>query len=82
MSVAARSTKKCRADNLLSLRISAGYTNLSKNEDVISDCTSALRLDPTYVKALNRRGQAREAVGGEEELFQALCGMAQPAFPF
>lgn len=51
-----------------------GYTNLNDNTEVVNDCTSALRLDPVYVKAINRRGQAREALGGEDNLFLALCG--------
>ncbi|KAK9900109.1 ADP ATP carrier receptor [Cystobasidium minutum MCA 4210] len=51
----------------------ACYTNLQKHEEVIRDCTEALRLDPGYVKALNRRGSSREQLGGEENLFQALC---------
>ena len=55
---------------------STGYTNLNKNEEVVKDCTDALRLDPSYVKALNRRGSAQEALGGEENLFRALCGQS------
>lgn len=51
-----------------------GYTNLQKHEDVIRDCTEALRLDPAYVKALNRRATSREQLGGDENLFKALCG--------
>ncbi|KAL7009397.1 TOM (translocase of outer membrane) complex component [Cystobasidiomycetes sp. EMM_F5] len=51
----------------------ACYTNLNDNTEVVNDCTSALRLDPVYVKAINRRGQAREALGGEDNLFLALC---------
>ncbi|KAJ3003862.1 TOM (translocase of outer membrane) complex component [Thoreauomyces humboldtii] len=38
----------------------ACYSNLSQWDDVINDCTESLRLDPSYVKALNRRGQAYE----------------------
>jgi len=51
----------------------ACYTNLGKHEEVVRDCTEALRLDPSYIKALNRRGSAREALGNEENLFNALC---------
>lgn len=66
----------CMAFNhvVLMYRDLPGYTNLNDNEAVIKDCTDALRLDQGYVKALNRRGQAHEAIGGEEHLFKALCG--------
>ena len=52
----------------------ACHTNLSNLPAVIDDCTSALRLDPSYIKALNRRGTAREQMGGVEQLYLALCG--------
>ncbi|KAH8916256.1 TPR-like protein [Atractiella rhizophila] len=48
-------------------------TNLGDTEAVIRDCTSALELDNTYVKALNRRASAREAMGDLDSLFEALC---------
>ncbi|KAN0060012.1 TOM (translocase of outer membrane) complex component [Thecaphora frezii] len=64
----------------------ACYSNLSKPELVIPDCDEALRMDKTYVKALNRRAVAREQLGspaegtadglGEEKaelLFQSLA---------
>ncbi|KAI8447954.1 mitochondrial protein import receptor [Phakopsora pachyrhizi] len=51
----------------------ACYTNLKDSEAVIRDCTEALRLDKHYIKALNRRAAARELLGGEENLFLALC---------
>jgi mitochondrial import receptor subunit TOM70 len=47
---------------------------MGETEKVIQDCSSALELDPTYVKALSRRAQAREQIGGKENLFSALCG--------
>lgn len=52
----------------------AGYTNLSQVDKVIEDCTDALRLDPGYIKALNRRATARESLGGQDALYLALCG--------
>ncbi|PLW14758.1 hypothetical protein PCANC_01743 [Puccinia coronata f. sp. avenae] len=51
----------------------ACYTYLNDPEAVVRDCTEALRLDKHYIKALNRRASARELMGGEENLFQALC---------
>lgn len=51
-----------------------GYTNLNQQEKVVEDTTSALRLDPSYIKALNRRGIAREQIGGVDALYLAVCG--------
>lgn len=55
----------------------ACYTNLQQLDKVVEDCTSALRLDPSYIKALNRRGTAREQLGGIDNLYLALCGQCQ-----
>lgn len=52
----------------------ACYTNLNQLDKVVDDCSDALRLDPSYIKALNRRATAREQIGGVENLYQALCG--------
>lgn len=38
----------------------ACYNNLGKMEEVIDDCTEALKLNPNYIKALKRRAQAYE----------------------
>ncbi|KAI9098268.1 import receptor [Phlyctochytrium arcticum] len=38
----------------------ACYANLNNYDAVLEDCTAALKLDSTYVKALNRRAQAYE----------------------
>ena len=65
---------------MLISRTLTGYTNLGKHEEVVRDCTEALRLDPSYIKALNRRGSAREALGNEENLFNALCGASEFGF--
>lgn len=42
-------------------------------EKVIEDCTQALRLDRTYIKALNRRAAVKEQKGDEASLYEALC---------
>ncbi|SGY34948.1 BQ5605_C002g01706 [Microbotryum silenes-dioicae] len=57
----------------------ACYTNLNEQENVIEDCTSALRLDPSYIKALNRRATAHESIGGIDHLYQALCDFTAAA---
>ncbi|KXS17773.1 TPR-like protein [Gonapodya prolifera JEL478] len=43
--------------------------NLSKLDECIRDCSSALRLNPSYVKSLYRRGTAHER---KNELYEAL----------
>ncbi|KDE09717.1 hypothetical protein MVLG_00120 [Microbotryum lychnidis-dioicae p1A1 Lamole] len=57
----------------------ACYTNLNEQENVIEDCTSALRLDSSYIKALNRRATAHESIGGIDHLYQALCDFTAAA---
>ncbi|KAI8819490.1 import receptor [Fimicolochytrium jonesii] len=39
----------------------ACYANLNDYDNVINDCTEALKLDNQYLKALNRRAQAYES---------------------
>ncbi|KAI8916161.1 hypothetical protein EDD86DRAFT_273010 [Gorgonomyces haynaldii] len=41
----------------------ACYANTQQYEKVVEDCTSALKIDPKYIKALNRRAQAFENLG-------------------
>ncbi|GAA5915310.1 uncharacterized protein JCM6883_002394 [Sporobolomyces salmoneus] len=57
----------------------ACYTNLNELEKVVRDCSEALRLDPSYIKALNRRATAREQIGGVENLYLALCDFTAAA---
>ncbi|GAA5979871.1 hypothetical protein JCM10908_001447 [Rhodotorula pacifica] len=57
----------------------ACYTNLNQLDKVVEDCSAALRLDSQYVKALNRRATAREQIGGQENLYLALCDFTAAA---
>lgn len=50
----------------------ACYANLGQVDRVIADCSEALRLNPTYIKALQRRAIAYERSGDAEN---ALFGM-------
>lgn len=56
------------------MHLVTGYVNLSPPnfEKVVEDCDAALKLDSGYVKALNRRATALEALERNED---ALRGM-------
>ncbi|KAF9005200.1 ADP/ATP carrier receptor [Cyathus striatus] len=56
----------------------ACYVNMSppKNELVIADCDEALKLDPKYVKALNRRAIALEKLGRRVEALRDYSAAA------
>ncbi|XP_014259369.1 mitochondrial import receptor subunit TOM70 [Cimex lectularius] len=58
-------------DNLSALyqNRAAAYDALSNLDEVIKNCTEAIKLKPTYLKALNRRYKACEKKG---QLWQAL----------
>lgn len=45
---------------------------------MIADCNEALKLDKTYIKALNRRATALEAL---DRLEEAVRGMLVPHVP-
>mmetsp|Transcript_7286 Transcript_7286/g.13682 ORF Transcript_7286/g.13682 Transcript_7286/m.13682 type:complete len:524 (-) Transcript_7286:166-1737(-) len=45
------------------LNLALCYVKLGKNDDAISTCTDALRVDPDSLKATYRRGQAYQAKG-------------------
>ena len=67
---------RVRTSTFVGYRLSSkiGYMNLSppKLELVVQDCDEALKLNPDYVKALNRRASALEQLGQYEK---ALRGM-------
>lgn len=58
----------------------ACYMNVSppQNEQVVSDCDAALELDSAYVKALNRRANALEALGRDEEALRGTILAPRP----
>lgn len=49
----------CRMSCQLNLALC--YVKLGKNDDAISTCTDALKVDPDSLKATYRRGQAYQA---------------------
>ncbi|KAI9346891.1 protein import receptor [Obelidium mucronatum] len=54
----------------------ACYSNLDNHTLTISDCDSALALDPRYIKAIYRRAQAYSATGDLEKAlndYTAIC---------
>jgi tetratricopeptide (TPR) repeat protein len=67
---------RVRTTSFVRFRLSfeLGYINLSppKLESVVQDCDEALKLNPDYVKALNRRATALEQLGQYKD---ALRGM-------
>ncbi|CDH54101.1 tpr domain containing protein [Lichtheimia corymbifera JMRC:FSU:9682] len=52
-----------KADSIFFANRAACFANLGKHDNVIEDCNAALKLDPVYVKALNRRALAFEKKG-------------------
>ncbi|KAI8391816.1 uncharacterized protein BYT42DRAFT_543308 [Radiomyces spectabilis] len=65
-----------KADPIFFSNRAACYANLGQNDRVIEDCNQALKLDPVYVKALNRRAQALEKKGDLAESlydFTSVC---------
>ena len=57
----------CKPDPVFYSNRAACYSALSNWEKVIEDTTAALALDPEYVKALNRRANAYEQSGQNNE---------------
>ena len=56
-----------------------GYINLSppKLDLVVEDCNEALKLNPDYVKALNRRATALEQLGQYEGALRGTSFLRQ-----
>lgn len=48
-----------------------------QHEKVVEDCDEALKLDSRYVKALNRRATALEALERYEEALRGACCWSQ-----
>ncbi|KAL7321259.1 TOM (translocase of outer membrane) complex component [Mucor circinelloides] len=72
---------KYKADPIFFSNRAACYANLGFNDRVIEDCNEALRLDPVYVKALNRRAHALEKKGDlENSLYDFTCVCILDAF--
>ncbi|KAI9354773.1 hypothetical protein BD770DRAFT_347220 [Pilaira anomala] len=72
---------KYKADPIFYSNRAACYANLGLNDRVIEDCNEALKLDPVYVKALNRRAHALEKKGDlENSLYDFTCVCILDAF--
>ncbi|KAG1455469.1 hypothetical protein G6F56_007058 [Rhizopus delemar] len=70
-----------KADPIFYSNRAACYANLGQSEQVIQDCNDALKLDPVYVKALNRRAHAFEKLEKyEEALYDFTCVCIIDAF--
>ena len=54
-----------------------GYINLlpPKLDLVVQDCDEALKLNPDYVKALNRRASALEQLGQYESALRGMLAL-------
>lgn len=53
------------------------YLNLKEYDSAISDCTEALRLDPSYVKAMKVRGKAYAGAENWEEAVREFKSVAE-----
>ncbi|OCH95778.1 TPR-like protein [Obba rivulosa] len=63
---------KCaKARAVLNANIGACYVKIGDHKEVVAACTAALRDDPTYVKALQRRASSNEQVGSWSSLSSA-----------
>ncbi|CEI99284.1 TOM (translocase of outer membrane) complex component [Rhizopus azygosporus] len=70
-----------KSDPIFYSNRAACYANLGQNERVIQDCNEALKLDPVYVKALNRRAHAFEKLDDlENALYDFTCVCILDAF--
>ncbi|KAL7093211.1 hypothetical protein ACP275_11G029200 [Erythranthe tilingii] len=55
----------------------ACYSKLGKYEETVKECTKALELNPTYLKALLRRAEAREKLEQYEESIADLTKIVE-----
>ncbi|KAI0330531.1 TPR-like protein [Cubamyces sp. BRFM 1775] len=68
----AESTKECaKARAILNANIAACFVKLDDNKEVVAACSEALKDDPRYVKALQRRAAANEQIGSWSSLTSA-----------
>jgi len=61
-------------------KLEACYSNLGKYDECIQDCTEALKINPSYMKALNRRAAAYEKSGENYKAlvdYTAMCIMEE-----
>ncbi|OSD03621.1 TPR-like protein [Trametes coccinea BRFM310] len=60
-----------KARAVLNANIGACFVKLGEHKEVVSACTEALRDDPDYIKALQRRAVANEAIDSWSSLSSA-----------
>ncbi|KAI0361240.1 TPR-like protein [Trametes cingulata] len=60
-----------KARAVLNANIAACFMKLTEHKEVVSACTEALKDDPHYVKALQRRASANEQIGSWSSLSSA-----------
>ncbi|KAI1793898.1 TPR-like protein [Ganoderma leucocontextum] len=76
-----------KARAILNANISACYAKLGEHKEVVSACTEALKDDPTYIKALQRRATANEqinswsALSSAQEDYKKLLELLPPTSP-
>lgn len=67
LQVAADSPSSTEIRSICHANRAACFSKLGKHEETIKECTKALELNPTYVKALVRRAEAHEKLEHFEE---------------
>ncbi|KAI0756660.1 hypothetical protein C8Q80DRAFT_1129813 [Daedaleopsis nitida] len=76
-----------KARSILNANIGACYAKLGEHKDVVTACTEALKDDPKYIKALQRRAAANEQIGSwtslssAQEDYKTLLDLLPPTSP-
>ncbi|KAI0721307.1 hypothetical protein C8T65DRAFT_229069 [Cerioporus squamosus] len=76
-----------KARAVLHANIGACYLKLGEHKEVVAACTEALKDDPKYIKALQRRATANERINswsslsGAQEDYKALLELLPPTSP-